>query len=93
MIIRAHAFNSMILFSVFYTSACISRCCIHIPGRKIIQLDSYLFSFNVYQCCLVYVHKSLDEKMVQVDPYVYICVICTCKKKVFRILSVEIYLL
>lgn len=30
MIIRAHAFNSMVLFSVFYTSACISRCCIHI---------------------------------------------------------------
>lgn len=92
MIIRAHAFNSMVLFSVFYTSACISRCCKH---RKIIQLDSYLFSFNVYQCCLVYVHKSLDEKLVQMDPYVYICIMCICKKKkeVFRILSVEIYLL
>lgn len=48
---------------------------------KIIQLDSYLFSFNVYQCCLVYVHKSLDEKMVQEDPYVYICVMFICKKK------------
>lgn len=50
-------------------------------NRKIIQLDSYLFSFNVYQCCLVYVHKSLDEKMVQEDPYVYIYASCVYVKK------------
>lgn len=64
MIIRAHAFNSMILF-LCNKLVLASADAVYIY-RKIIQLDSYLFSFNVYQCCLVYVHKSLDEKMVQV---------------------------
>lgn len=91
MIIRAHAFNSMVLFSVFYTSACISRCCIHIE-KLYSQIHIYLVLMPISAVLYVYIKVWMRKWYMQIHMYTYASFVYV-KKKVFRILSVEIYLL